>query len=127
MKRFSARQYAVAVDQALHAAKGKDVSLVADRLMTRLRHDRAMRFLPRILYQLRQLDATRHGRRLGLIEAASGSWGLSLAKKLPDVDARVEIDQMLQRGLAVTIDDRRIDASLQGRLKQLLASLTSDR
>ncbi len=122
MKRLSARQYAMAIDMALTAPKAS-VAQIAPRILHRLRRDRAMRLMPRVLEHLRNIESARRGRRRVTIEAATPRAADALADQLTKTDVTVVIRPELRRGVAVIVDDRRIDASLDGRLRQLQQSL----
>ncbi len=122
MKRLSARQYATAVDRALHESK-RGVGAIATALLERLRRDRAMRLLPRVLDHVRNVDAARRGRQRVTIEAASIDAADAVTEKLKNADVTVHIRPELRRGVAVTINDQRIDASLAGRIEQLTKTL----
>jgi len=125
MKRLSARQYATALDAALTDSGRPNMSVIAGQFLHRLRRDRAMRLMPRILEHLKVLESARHGRIRVTVEAPTSEAADALLKHIKKADATVIIDPSLRRGLAVTIDDRRLDASLTGRLHQLHRSLVS--
>lgn len=125
MKRLSARQYAIAIDQALNGKPKPDLGVVAGQILHRLRRDRAMRLLPRILDHLKSLEAVHRGRIRVTVEAPTVGVADALIAKLKSADATIIINPALRRGVAVTVDDRRIDATLTGRLHQLHRSLVS--
>lgn len=125
MKKLTARQYALAVDQVLHQASAPAAADVAARLLERLRRDRTQRLSSRITDHLRTLDAARRGQGRAIIEGPTSAQASAVAKQLKHIDASIVVDPSLKRGIAVTIDDRRFDLTLTGRLQQLRRSLLS--
>lgn len=125
MKKLSARQYALAIDQVLQTTTKSQLREVAARLLVRLRRDRTPRLVARIIEQLRAIEAVRHGRRRVTLEVAGAGMAASLSKRLVKAEVTVVVRPELQRGVAIIINDKRIDATLAGHLQQLHRSLLS--
>jgi F0F1-type ATP synthase delta subunit len=125
MKKLTARQYAAAIDQVLTLQPESDQTALAGRVLKRLRRDRMLRLWSRVFEHLKNMEAVRQGRRRVLVEAPTLSQAQAVARQLSQVSVQIQLNPALQRGLAVTINDQRFDASLAGRLQQLRRSLLS--
>lgn len=120
--KYSPKQYAKALHLSLQGASGDEFSKRVKAFLSLLKRNRALKFLPRILREMEELET---GRAAVICAARPVAERVAREVKTALGAARVNEKTMpeLLGGMVIQWDDWRVDASVRGRIAKLRSSL----
>lgn len=132
--KFTAKQYAVALYEALESTKPSEVGKILDNFVKVLAENNDLKLAPQVIDEVHKLTLRRRGvKQVKVISAHELSkpneqaivetLNRFMASK---VELKKQIDEQLVGGVVIEVDDLLIDGSLKNALDELKESLIYD-
>ncbi len=130
--KFSAKQYALALLEALEGIVHKDHNQILDNFVKVLAENNDLRIFEQIVEEFHRLELEKKGKKLAEVTSArpiNRENEHAIVEELnkfvkKDVELKKKVDENLIGGVVIQMDDQMIDATVKANLEKLKKELT---